>query len=466
MQSMLPRISDWRSTEYIMTSIFSPLSAENCHCGDGSHVPSLMCHEVRCRIDLWRASWCRAYVALASSFFASTAAPHAIRRAFCSKRESNILEINMKKIGIVSIERTINTNILSFDEMYASVGMNTGNFMFTEAVYRQLNADTQCIGFSYNPEKANKELDHIVIPAANWINSYSDWGWLCDILEKTHIPVTVVGLGIQNDNNNIDNFQASVSSIRLAKILSQKSPLISVRGQVTKSYLQNLGIKNSIVTGCPSLYMRLDDYKNSIDKRESIVIQSTRYGMSKKFLQEDSINNSLFAICKKLDADMVLQSEIEEIMILVKQDSEARDISDNVLNYLSELYGFERRSDFFDFLRQRCRVFFDVNHWSNFLRDRYGVIGTRLHGAIIALNSGVPALLIPHDSRTSEMANFAGIPTLAASEAASLNTLEEAKEKLSHADVKKFQATRARNGIIYRSFLTACNLPYREEALF
>jgi hypothetical protein len=64
------------------------------------------------------------------------------------------------------------------------------------------------------------------------------------------------------------------------------------------------------------------------------------------------------------------------------------------------------------------------------------------------------------------MANFAGIPTLAASEAASLNTLEEAKEKLSHADVKKFQATRARNGIIYRSFLTACNLPYREEALF
>ncbi|WP_420146237.1 polysaccharide pyruvyl transferase family protein [Sphingobium sp.] len=372
----------------------------------------------------------------------------------------------MKKIGIVSIERNVDTNILSFDEVYKSVGMNTGNFMFTEAVYRQLNAETQCIGFSYKPDQANKELDHIVIPAANWINSYNDWGWLCDILEKTHIPATVVGLGIQNDNNDIKNFKASESSIRLARILSQKSPLISVRGQITKSYLETLGIKNSIVTGCPSLYMKLDDYKNGIDKRESIVIQSTRYGISEKFLKQDSINNSLFSICKKLDADMIFQSEIEEMMILVKQDSEARNISDNAIDYLSKLYGFERKNDFFDYLRKRCRVFFDVNHWSNFLRDRYGVIGTRLHGAIIALNSGVPALLIPHDSRTSEMADFAGIPTLTASEAASLNTLEEAKEKLSLADVKKFQATRARNGVIYRAFLTACNLPYREEALF
>lgn len=344
--------------------------------------------------------------------------------------------------------------------------MNTGNFMFTEAVYRQLYANTECIGFFYDVDRANKMLDHIVIPAANWINSYDDWNWLCNLIENTNIPVTVIGMGIQNDNHDIKEFKASESSVRLAKILSEKSPLISVRGELTKLYLESIGIQNSVVTGCPSLYMKLDNYENGIDKRESIVIQSTRYGISKKFSEENTINSNLFRLSQKLDADMILQSEIEEMMLIIKQDSEARNIAENSVEYLTKLYGFEQKSDFFDYVRKKCRVFFDVNHWSNFLRDRFGVIGTRLHGSIIALNSGVPALLIPHDSRTSEMAEFADIPILAAREAAALSTLAEAKEKLSHADVKKFQATRARNGIVYRAFLTSCNLPYREEALF
>ena len=39
-------------------------------------------------------------------------------------------------------------------------------------------------------------------------------------------------------------------------------------------------------------------------------------------------------------------------------------------------------------------------------------LGTRLHGAIAALNAGVPALLFCHDSRTLEAAEFCGIPNV------------------------------------------------------
>jgi polysaccharide pyruvyl transferase WcaK-like protein len=38
------------------------------------------------------------------------------------------------------------------------------------------------------------------------------------------------------------------------------------------------------------------------------------------------------------------------------------------------------------------------------------VFGSRFHGNIIALQAGTPACLICHDTRTSEMAEFLGLP--------------------------------------------------------
>ena len=46
----------------------------------------------------------------------------------------------------------------------------------------------------------DKELagrDVVVLAAANWINSYDDFGWLANRLERIKLPVLLVGVGAQ-----------------------------------------------------------------------------------------------------------------------------------------------------------------------------------------------------------------------------------------------------------------------------
>ena len=60
---------------------------------------------------------------------------------------------------------------------------------------------------------------------------------------------------------------------------------------------------------------------------------------------------------------------------------------------------------------RRASVFFDLNCWKAFIaRECAFAIGTRLHGSIIALNAGIPALLTNGDMRAQEVTRHFGMP--------------------------------------------------------
>jgi hypothetical protein len=61
-------------------------------------------------------------------------------------------------------------------------------------------------------------------------------------------------------------------------------------------------------------------------------------------------------------------------------------------------------------------VFFNYPDWVLFMRGMRFCLGTRIHGTVAALLAGVPALLICHDSRTTELARSMNIPHLPATE--------------------------------------------------
>ena len=60
----------------------------------------------------------------------------------------------------------------------------------------------------------------------------------------------------------------------------------------------------------------------------------------------------------------------------------------------------------------RVRLFYDIPVWSDFFqRENIDFsIGERIHGNLIALLNGVPAVVCPHDTRTRELAEFFEIP--------------------------------------------------------
>ncbi|MGB5762637.1 MAG: hypothetical protein WBM58_08830, partial [Sedimenticolaceae bacterium] len=84
-------------------------------------------------------------------------------------------------------------------------------------------------------------------------------------------------------------------------------------------------------------------------------------------------------------------------------------------------------------------------------------LGTRLHGVIASLLAGTPAVLISHDSRTEEMAAFAGIPSVRGRdllESQSINI----QSIIESADFEQFNTRQQQYFANFRDFFEANNV--------
>ena len=61
-------------------------------------------------------------------------------------------------------------------------------------------------------------------------------------------------------------------------------------------------------------------------------------------------------------------------------------------------------------INNKARFFIDPTTWVKYLSDFKFSFGTRIHGNITSLLSGIPAVVLAHDSRTRELAEYFEIP--------------------------------------------------------
>ncbi len=369
-----------------------------------------------------------------------------------------------KRIGVVSIRRDPDPSTKPFDHLYQAIGRNTGNLMFTEAVYRLIDADLEQIGFDFDPATVNKNFDAVVVPAANWLRANQEWDWLTDRLDQLKMPVTVIGLGVQANEMDVSAVRVSPSARRLAEFFSKSAPLMSVRGNFTRDWLNSIGIKNVVVTGCPSLYMNIFEQR-PVPSDGKIVFQSTRYEISEAFLSRKSINRKIFWFASSFDSPMIYQSEPEEMMLLTSGVSAAT-LPEKKQELLMQLYGCTSVAELDDFLRRNGRVFFNLMEWSDFVQKHRAVFGTRLHGSIVALNSGRPAILVPHDTRTAEVASFAGIQTLHGPSVLACERYDEIDDLFARSNLQRYRDIRAKNQQIFIKFLQENDLKPNFKAMF
>lgn len=360
----------------------------------------------------------------------------------------------MKKSGILSIQpRVEQRHVTSFDNLYQTVGQNTGNLLFTNAVWSHIAGEKVKVGFTFDPDHLNDSLSCLVIPAANWLSPHVDFATLAELIARVTIPVVLIGLGAQDQSysGSVDIPQGTRDFVQA---VSERSYAISVRGAYTQHILRALGIGNVIVTGCPSLYHdfrsfdALDRPRIRVDKG---LLHSTRFSASyAPFAREPSIHRALFRMAFASKMDLLLQSEREEMELIVSSDDWSL-FDDRLRSLLQEIYGAPDWETLIAFVRSHARLFFDVDSWSKSLDQYDYVFGTRLHGTILALNSGVPAFLLHHDSRTEELCDYAQIPSAPASSYDL--SLKSIKRSIERADYRAYYDRRAENKETYRTFL-------------
>lgn len=373
--------------------------------------------------------------------------------------------VRPKRIGVIGISRELPLPpSIGFATLYELIGKNTGNLMFSQAAHSLIDGEVTTIGYSFDPHYVNGNFDAVVIPAANWLNDYSEWDWFIERLSSLKVPVVVMGLGVQCADYELASVRINDSSRRLANFFANQPSPISVRGNFTRDWLASIGISNVVVTGCPSIYMNLFD-QSPTDSNAKLIVQGTRYGISNNFLHSKGVNRRMFDFAVDFDWPMIFQSETEEMEILSCPASESS-FDDNRISMLLELYKAGSLQAFVRFLRRNGRVFYSLGAWSDFIRGHRGVLGTRLHGSIIALNSGRPAALVPHDSRTAEVAAFAGIQTLHGPTVVACKTADDLENLISPHGLDSYRDTRSSNQLQFLHFLHDANLAPRHDCLF
>lgn len=352
----------------------------------------------------------------------------------------------IKRVGVISIDLKrlkgeFGSKALGFS------GNNFGNMLFTNAVYNQI-PNCSYIGFSFDPVKVSASFDHIVIPASNWVNKKEDWGFLAELIEKTSLPVTIVGLGSQLDNID-DIHDIAAGTKKFLYIISQRSTSIGVRGEFTKSALNSLGISNVTSLGCPSIFTRLSVPKlrlNFQGRKIRLGVGPTRYNLASSYQPISSDKQRhLYQYAIKNACSIYYQSEAFEISYL------NREVLKEDLESALQYYGIEDKNTFHELIMQKGKYHKDLDQWiSDVVKDDL-YIGTRIHGAVAAIISGTPAILITHDNRTRELASTMGIPSIDI-EDFNISMLEDIELFLSNFEFDSMNAVLAENVEKFRDF--------------
>lgn len=291
---------------------------------------------------------------------------------------------------------------------------NSGNYLFQHAVWKALSVDgaeltsNSTLSERMPPEagdaaRINDEFDQFVIPLANAFRP--EFAPRLDVLSKllkdVTVPVTVVGIGAQAAHGQgIESLAPVADSVkRFVGLVLDRSASIGVRGEFTKSYLVGLGFPDDSidVIGCPSLFLHGRDL--TVTKKVDTVTADSPLALN------------LTPEVPGIGAFATAQAERHPNLTYIGQDA-------NDLRMLLWGVPFPHVHDplvpvHMDhplYQSDRIRLFLDTWPWYDFLATQDFAYGTRFHGNVAALLGRTPALLLAHDSRTLELADYHQMP--------------------------------------------------------
>lgn len=305
---------------------------------------------------------------------------------------------------------------IKVEDLFGQSGLNTGNFLFIKAL-REILGQKEKVYESFTNAKSvtETEFDYIAISAANWINPDIDLEGLATLIEKTKLPCLVVGLGAQVEFERTAP-RLTRGTERFLKLISERSRYISVRGTKTQESLEKYGIYNTWITGCPSILgnstrARCIPERINIKDPQKIILQGTRHRYSDAIFNSDHIskfNLEIYRYAINNQRPILIQSELADMYYIMDRLNN-KEINQKNSEYLMRVYQ-KSETEIREYLRNHGLLYWNLDDWFEGLSQHEALIGTRIHGVISAILSGIPAVLLTHDERTSELAEVMSLP--------------------------------------------------------
>lgn len=342
---------------------------------------------------------------------------------------------------------------------------NTGDLFVTEASLALTVPEKVTVFDPAAPTPRSLDLLHseseiIFIRGANTLADDGYAAILASFLEKVRLPVVVMGIGIQAPSRAKLPQNSHVN--RLAKLLGERSKVVGVRGQITADFLEQQGIHNLQIVGCPSILRhntdRLRLHKPQWSQLKSFGFSLTRYYGALYQRDPSTFLKVQSKLIKELNAagrvGVITQVEREEKAFAYRNPDGMRN-AEEVL----------RRAGWFDpemeEIYKTRSVFFGTrpSDYDMHVRNFDVIFGTRLHTNAMAIACAVPAVTLTFDLRVQEIYDFWFLPSIPIEEAATL-TAEQIYER------SDFEPFNGRVGFVYhnfREYLEANGVPHRMQ---
>jgi hypothetical protein len=294
---------------------------------------------------------------------------------------------------------------------------NKGNMLIGEGSCRIFDYDRNyscmlSVHVLYDAYKGSKEamdllnnnFDALVLPMANEIRPNLNHVSLLKVLEQIKIPVIVLGMGMQNEMEDLSSLEPA--TVDLLRWIDERALVFGVRGTQTETWLKKMGFKNPTALGCPSMML----YPENILGIKAPTRKPEDYRfVTAGYLQKKSVRGKQLAnFFKDQKCSYVFQDEIFQF----KEELQGRHFFDDARNQMihgvmeplvNEAIGTQAPFD-------KYFYFDSVDAW----RQCYGwhdvFIGDRFHGGVAALQVGLPTAILFKDLRVKELSEFFGVP--------------------------------------------------------
>lgn len=266
-------------------------------------------------------------------------------------------------------------------------------------------------------DRLNAEYDYVFLRGSNYVHAEMDWAQAPAVLRRLKIPVIAFGIGAQAPVSG--KLELSEDTKTVLKLIADSTASLGVRGTYSAEVLNDLGIRNVRIIGCPTAFRNnnpgLAIRLPPLDQVKTAGV-TLRREVSKTYAQDIqrylTFHRDLVkAMADRFEVTLMSQGEAEEKKLALgtpeQKAAAMAALKDNA--WASSWYLDEQVEGLY-----RNRMFYSdvVADYERLVRGLDLVLGYRLHGNLMALANGTPSIYFTYDSRTVEFADTFKIPSV------------------------------------------------------
>jgi polysaccharide pyruvyl transferase WcaK-like protein len=265
-------------------------------------------------------------------------------------------------------------------------------------------------------DQLREEYDYVILRGSNYINREMNWRDTIPVLKRLGLPVIAFGVGAQAPVKG--QLELSEESKAVWRLIADSTTSVGVRGAYSAQVLNDIGIKNVRVIGCPTAFRRNNQHLRiklpELDTVEKVGV-TVRREVSPTYAQDIqrylTLHRDLIkAMANRFDITLMAQGEVEEKKMVFGTDEQKEDAiaALKANRWVSDWYFDDAMEKLY---RERMYYSDVVADYETLVRAHQLVLGYRLHGNLMALANGVPSIYFTYDSRTAEFAETYKIPS-------------------------------------------------------